>query len=326
MSRNVPAGILAALATELLYGVSFVFTKSGLDSVDPVSLLAWRFGIALAAMLLLIATRVIRLRITSDVVRPLLVLAILQPVIYYAAEAYGIGRTTASETGLIISAIPVFTLLGAWLILGVTPSRWQSTGILITFVGVCTTVVVGGLQAGFNVAGYLALLLAVVAYSLYAVFAERLHHARDIDKTFVMVASGAIVFGGVAVVQHLAAGTLPEFLALPATNAPFRWAVVYLGIGPTVGAFFFQNVAIRHLGSNGYATFIGLSTLVALAAGALVLGERLAPGQFAGGALILAGVYVANHRGQYRPRASRQAGSAPLQAPAGEGTPLQSGV
>lgn len=304
-------GILAALATELLYGVSFVFTKSSLDSVDPVSLLAWRFGIALGAMLLLVATRVIRLRITRDVLRPLLLLAVFQPIIYYAAEAYGIGRTTASESGLIIAAIPVFTLLGSWLILGVAPSRWQSSGILVTFVGVCTTVVIGGLRAGFDVAGYLALLLAVVAYSLYAVFAERFAHARDIDKTFVMVASGAVVFGGVAVVQHLTAGTLPEFLALPANNAPFGWAVLYLGIGPTVGAFFFQNVAIRNLGSNGYATFIGLSTLVTLVTGALVLAERLSPGQLAGGALILAGVYVANYRRRNAPAAASSFGPMP---------------
>ncbi len=65
-------------------------------------------------------------------------------------------------------------------------------------------------------------------------------------------------------------------------------------MGSSVGAFFCQAVAIANLGSNRYSTFIGLSTLAALIAAGVVLGERLAPLQLVGGAVIMLGVYLAN--------------------------------
>ncbi len=288
--------VAAAVITEFFYGISFIFTKDATTRVDPFTLLGWRFLVALVVLLLLWAARVVRLRITAATLRPLLVLALLQPVLYYVGETFGVARTTASESGLLVSAIPVVALLASVAVLRVHPTRPQVAGILVTLAEVVLTVVAGGLSAGFDAWGYLFLVAAVVAYSLYSVFAQLWSHAREIDKTFVMVASGAIVFGGITVVRHAADGTLPALATLPAHDLRFGGSVLFLALGPTIAAFFLQNVAIGTLGSNGYATFIGLSALVAVLSGSLVLGEHLSPAQWAGGVLILGGVYVANRR------------------------------
>lgn len=286
--------MLAAIVTEFFYGSSFVFTKDATDRVDPITLLGWRFAIALVVLLALVAARVVRLRMTRATLVALLVLAAFQPVLYYVGETFGVARTTASESGLIISAIPVVALVASSVVLHVHPTRAQVVGILVTLTGVVTTVVAGGLDAGFDAVGYAFLLLAVVAYALYSVFAERFSHATDIDKTFVMVAAGALVFGGVAVGEHAQAHTLGRLATLPLHDTGFLVAVVVLALGPTIGAFFLQNVAIGQLGSNGYATFIGLSALVAVVSGMVVLGERPSAVQLGGGVLILIGVYLAN--------------------------------
>lgn len=287
-------GIAATVATEVLYGCSFVFTKSATDLVDPITLLGWRFLVAAAVLLVLVATRVVRLTITWQTMRPLLVLAALQPVIYYVAETYGVARTTAAESGLIISAIPVAILLAAFALLGRRPSRPQAIGIAISSVGVVATVIAGGLSARFDLLGYLLLLGGVAAYALYVAFAERYAHTTDADRTFVMVLAGAVLFGGWALLRHGLAGTLPLLLRQPLEHPGFGWAVGYLALGPTIGAFFLQNLAIRHLGSTRYSTFIGVSTLTAVATAMLVLGERPGPAQLLGGLVILIGVYVAN--------------------------------
>jgi len=289
--------VAAALTTEVLYGTSFVFTKGVTASIDPFTLLGWRFVVALAVLLVLVALKVVRLRIGRATLLPLLVLAVFQPVVYYVAETFGVMRTTASESGVITSAIPVAMLLTGAAVLGSRPSRRQVAGIAVTLAGVVATVVAGGLRVGLDVFGYLALLVAVASYALYAVFAERYAHARDVDKTFVMVASGAVIFGTVTVAQHAATGTLGELAALPLARPDFGVAVGFLALGPTIGAFFLQNVAIGALGSTRYSTYIGVTTLAALLSGAAVLGERLAPAQWAGAAAILVGVYVANRVG-----------------------------
>lgn len=297
MSRRTRIGILAALGTELLYGGSFVFTKGITNTIDPITLLGWRFGTAFVILTILALTRVIKLTITWRTLRPLLVLAVFQPVIYYVAENFGVMRTTASESGLIIAAIPVVSMLVAVVLLGSRPSRRQVLGISVTLIGVVITVVAGGLTAGLDMLGYALLLIAVFSFALYAAFAERYAKTSDIDKTFVMVASGAVLFVAAAVIKHGMAGTLDTLLRLPVTRPDFAIAVAFLALGPTIGAFFLQNTAIARIGSNRFATFIGLSTLVALISGALVLGERLSIVQWLGGAIILTGVYLANRPG-----------------------------
>ncbi len=296
-------GVLAALATEVLYGISFVFTKGITDTIDPFTLLGWRFLVALAVLTALMATRVVRVRLTWSAARPLLALALFQPAIYYVAETFGVMRTTASESGLIISAIPVAMLVVGAIILGSRPSGRQVLGIAITLAGVVGTVAAGGLSMGFDAVGYLMLGLAVISYAVYAAFAERYAAIPDIDKTFVMVAAGAMLFTTITLAQHTAAGTLGTLIALPWHRPDFAIAVAYLAIGPTIGAFFLQNVAIGTLGATRYSTFVGVATIATLASGALVLGERLAPGQWIGGAAILAGVYLANRRTPSEPEA-----------------------
>lgn len=293
MSR-ASVGVAAAVVTEVLYGCSFVFTKGATRDTDPFVLLAWRFWIALAVMGLLVLTRIVRVRITRAAVAPLLVLAILQPVIYYLAETFGVMRTTAAESGIITAVIPVGALLAGIAVLGKRPAKEQVIGILITLLGVGVTVVAGGLAAQLDVAGYLFLFAAVAAYSFYVAFADKYSQASDIDKTFTMIVVGAVVFGGVAVWRATGDGTLTMLAALPISSPGFGVTVVFLALGPTIGAFFGQNLAISRLGSARYASFIGLATLTAIVTGGLTLGERLTPWQLLGCAAILAGVLVAN--------------------------------
>ena len=48
MKSRTAIGVTAAVATELLYGSSFVFTKGAVEVLTPAALLAWRFVSALA--------------------------------------------------------------------------------------------------------------------------------------------------------------------------------------------------------------------------------------------------------------------------------------
>lgn len=287
-------GVLAALVTELVYGVSFVFTKGAVGVVSPSALLAWRFSMALLVLGALVAARVVRLTLTRRTWKPLLALAVCQPLLYYSAETIGVQRTTASESGIVLAMIPVGILLASWLVLGKPPSRRQSTGIFITVTGVIVTVAAGGVRADFDPVGYLFLLGALAAYSLYTVFAERDTATTGLDKTFAMVVVGAVVFTLIAVAEAAAAGELRELVTLPVRHPGVLVSIGYLAVATSIGAFFLQAVAIRRLGSNRYSSFIGLATLTTLVAAAIVLGERLTPLQLAGGAVIMLGVYVAN--------------------------------
>ena len=99
------------------------------------------------------------------------------------------------------------------------------------------------------------------------------------EITCAMLLSGAAFYG---------------LLALPVKNGAFRTAVLYQGVGCSVAAFFLSNAAIAKIGVNKTSSFIGVSTIVSILAGALALGEPLHIGQIVGAAVIVAGVYTAN--------------------------------
>ena len=71
-------------------------------------------------------------------------------------------------------------------------------------------------------------------------------------------------------------------------------AILYQGIGCSVIAFFLSNIAISKIGVNRTASFIGISTVVSIVAGALILKENFSVYQLIGTIVIIMGVYVAN--------------------------------
>ncbi|MCQ4635606.1 DMT family transporter [Anaerovorax odorimutans] len=287
-------GCASAFICEILFGLSYLFTKQAIASASGAALLSWRFLVALAVMSLFLLVGIIKIDIRGKRLRPLFLIALFQPVIYFVAETAGISATTASESGSFLACIPIVTLVASSLFLKKKPQPMQAVGICVTLSGVLCCVLAKGMDASFSPFGYLMLCLAVVSYSLYCVFVEKSVDFSDIEKTYVMVAAGAIVFTAIAIAQNISAGTLVEYIKLPLTNRDFLQAILYQGLGCSVVAFFLSNVAIANIGTNRTASFVGISTAVSILAGVFILNESFSPVQAAGTILIIGGVYLAN--------------------------------
>lgn len=288
-------GCLCALGCETLYGLSYVSTKLATSAgAEAAEMLAWRFAVAFAALCACAASGLIRLDWKGKSLRPLLRVALCCPVVYFVAETAGIRLTTASESGVFLACIPVASLLASSLILRERPSRTQKSGIAVTLAGVLVTVLAANATASLSPPGYAALIAAVAAYALYSVFVRACRGFTDAQITFVMMALGALVFGASAFVRALTAGSVRELLAFPLRDARFAAATIFQGLGSSALAFFLNNAAITRIGVNRTASFIGVSTVVSIAAGAALLGERFTFAQAVGAAVIIAGVTIAN--------------------------------
>lgn len=168
-------------------------------------------------------------------------------------------------------------------------------GILITLVGVIVTVLAAGASASLSMVGYLFLVLAVGTYALYSVYVDKASAYTGIEITYIMLAAGALVFVIMALVESLMKGNTPTLINLPLKNLDFLIAVLYQGIGSSVFALFLSNYAIAQIGVNKTASFIGVSTVVSIVAGVLVLGESFSATQLIGAVIIICGVYTANN-------------------------------
>lgn len=295
MNRNsLMIGSLCALGCEILYGMSYVFTKQATQSASALSLLGWRFVLAFVVMSILVIIGVIKVDLKGKSIRPLLLVALFSPVIYFIGETVGISNTTASESGVFLACIPVAALIASTLILKKRPSKLQIIGILITLTGVLVTVFAVGATSSFSIVGYASLLMAVVSYALYCVFVDKADSYSGMEITYMMLAAGAIVFSVLALGEAFMNGNAGHLLTLPFKETGFMVAVIYQGIGCSVFAFFLSNVAIAKIGVNRTSSFIGVATVVSIVAGVLLLHENLSIGQIIGAVVIIIGVYTAN--------------------------------
>ncbi|MGN0714898.1 MAG: DMT family transporter [Anaerovoracaceae bacterium] len=296
-NNDILIGCGCAFACELVFGLSYIFTRQITAQVSPFALLGWRFFTAFLVMSVCAKVGILKIQLKGKSLKPLLKVAFFSPVIYFTGETLGIQSTTASESGAMLACIPVVSLAASALLLHEPPSKKQITGILITLAGVLVTVFAAGSSSSFSAFGYGMLTLAVLSYALYSVCAEKAQNDgtySGAEITFAMLAAGAAVFGCIAVLEAVFHDSFGELIRLPFSNVSFLAAVLYQGIGCSIIAFFLSNVAIGKAGVNRTSSFIGVSTVVSIVAGVLLLEENFTALQVAGTVLILTGVYVAN--------------------------------
>ncbi len=286
-------GSLSAIFCEVLFGFSYLFTKRITDSISPMTLLSWRFIFAFLFLNICMVAGIMKVDFKNRSISSLFFVAIF-PVLYFIGETIGINLTSASESGAIIACIPIVTLSFSALILKKIPTRLQVTGVSITAIGIIVIVLTKGMEATFSPIGYIMLFLAVTSYSLYSIFSEKAVEFTSTEKTYAMIALGTVVFTLIALIENLNSGTLKDFFVLPFTNFDFLIAVLYLSISCSVVAFLLYNLAISYIGTNKSASFVGISTIVTVIAGIVILKEKFTLIQMLGATLVISGVYLAN--------------------------------
>lgn len=296
-NKKIIIGVISAIVCEALYSLSYIFTKNATEVADTFSILAWRFFIAFLVMFLCLLLGIIKIDLKEKPLKKLLFATIFSPCLYFLGETIGISHTTASESGVFLACIPVVSLSASALLLKNKPSKIQVLGVAITLIGVImtvVTVVTVGFSSSFSIIGYSFLILAIFSYVLYSIFVETFVEYTGFEITFVMLMVGSVVFMSIAILQSLFAGTFVDLISLPFREKTFAVAVLFQGIICSVIAFFLSNVAIANIGVNKTASFIGISTVVSILAGALILNEDFTIYQVIGAVIIISGVYIAN--------------------------------
>lgn len=288
-------GMLASIAASLLFGLSFMFVKQSVNNVSAFTLLSWRFVFAFLAMCLCALLGLFKLNLRGKDLKPLLLIAIFQPLLYYLGETWGIALTTSSESGTVMACVPIVTLILSAVILKEPPTRLQVVSIVVSVLGVLIIVLIKGLSASLNPLGYLLLVVAMLSDSMFVIFSRKAAAYTSTEKTFIMSAAGAVVFTICALIEHASAGTLREFAVLPFVNYDFLFSLLYLSVACSVVAFVLCNYGISVIGATRSASLAVLTTVISVIAGVVFLNEPFSFAQGAATVLVLIGVYGANH-------------------------------
>lgn len=323
-----PAGSTAArghglaLATVLIWGVTFVSTKVLLEGCSPIEILFFRFALGVAA-LWAIRPRLLRVAGWRD---ELLFVAAgaCGVTLYFLMENIALVYTTASNVGVIVAVAPLFTGLIASLVLREgTLGRRFFIGFALAIAGIALISFVGGAgapadagaaDAGLGLVGCLLALLAAIVWAVYSNISKRISaHGYG-----TVLATRRTFFWGLAFM-------LP---CLPLLGFDPDWSfvltplalgnLVFLGLGASALCYVMWNTAVRELGPVKTTAYIYLVPVVTIATSVAILGEPLTPAIVAGALLTIAGLVIS----ELKPRAAAPAASA-LEAEGCEDGPEQ---
>ena len=261
---------LLLVATTLCWGLNAIFSKLAVDQITPMQLVTFRW-LGVVILLALFARN--KLQRDWPVLRQHLpFLALMGGCGFTAFNAlfYVAGHhTSAINIGILQGSIPIFVLLGSWLVMRHRISRLQAVGVVLTLFGVIIVASGGSPGELLNLAlnrGDLFMLIACFFYAAYSIGLSYRPSVSALSLFTVMAAVAWLVSIPLVVIETWLLGW-----HWPSTNGWIIAGLVTLLPSLVAQIFFIQGVGL--IGPGRAGVFVNLVPVFASVMAILFLGE-----------------------------------------------------
>ncbi len=297
----------------VVWGSTYLAIRVGVGHLPPLLFAGIRYVVA-GALLYPIAVRASATRRGPDVgrARPGAKAWLAGAVVGILLLAGGNGGVTFAErsvpsgfAAVLVATVPLWMIVFAWPMQHQRVTWRSAAGLVVGLAGV--VILVGNAEASGRISGVIIVLGAAAAWGFGSVLSGRL----PLPGHALLAAAIEMLAGGV-VLLALAAGT-GEFSHVQWSSVPATaWIALGYLIGPgSILAFTAYGYALSHLPVSTVSTYAYVNPVVAVLAGAVILGEHLTWHEGLGAALVVGSVVIILHR----------AGSASPPRPAADAAP-----
>jgi len=270
---------LALLAVAAVWGLTFATVQRALEAAGPFSFLAARFALAAVALGVVFPRRVLRVSRGAVAVGALIGVWL---TLGYALQTVGLLYTTASRSGFITGLSVVLVPVLSFAVSRVRPRVTSVAAVVLAASGLY--LLTKPQAAGMNVGDVLTLGCAV-AFALHIVTTERVAPRHDpVPLAFCQIVTTAIICTALMVAW--------EGPRLPLTAWTIS-ALAVTGVLATAAAFSVQMWAQRRTSAAHVAVIFAAEPVFAALFAWIIQHEVLGAVGFAGGALIVVGILVA---------------------------------
>ena len=288
-SATIKRAIIAAIIGHSFWGLSFMASRVALNTAPVILLLSHRFLIAFVLMSVLLLTPLGACRFRGKPLLPLLVLGLLEPVIYFFGEQYGILHSSTVFSGVMIALIPIACTLTAIPILGERPTLKQLFYSVLSVGGVIGIGMLTNSSGSLDWIGVVGLLVAVFSAVAYTLLSRGISKQyTPFERTYFMIGFGAVVF---AVMAAISVCGDPALYLAPFAERSYLLAVLFLSVCYSVIAYFLSSYVITGLPVARATVFANLTTAVSVFAGTVFLHEPFSLFGLLCCVLILVGIY-----------------------------------
>ncbi len=289
---------LALIATAILWGSNHVAARAIHEALPLASLIFWRWGLALAALLPFAVPGLWRhravVRAHAGRIAMLGILGVgLFSLFLYAGAYYSL----ALEVGLLNATTPVWVVVLTALAGAPRVTGRQIVGVFLALAGVVVILMKGSLAglSGFEFRiGNLWSLLGAMVFAWYTLaLGARPVPIPALSLTTLTAGSGFVFVILPVYAGFLLLGGADPLLSLhPPTEVAA--ATAYIAFGPTLVGNLFWIFGASRLGAARAGPFLYLMPLASLVLSVTLLGEPLALFQLVGAAAIVGGLILSN--------------------------------
>ncbi len=283
-------GYTAAVLFSVLVGFSFLAVKICQMSTDSVKVLCYRYDFAFAALVILLACRVIKVDIRHKPKGKLMLTAVFY-VGFMALQVIGLMFATSVEGAIIFAMIPILVKIIASLFLKERATWQENIFVCLTVLALLVMIIMGTTDVTIDPIGTVLLILSSIAMALSNVFMRYARHDyRPAEITTTIVIMGVIAFNIAAVVTGIINGESPADYFRPLADPSVFISGAYLGIGCILLSAYIMSYMLSKMEAVNATIFGNVSTAISIVAGVIVLGEPLMWYHIVCTVLIIAGV------------------------------------
>jgi drug/metabolite transporter (DMT)-like permease len=297
-------GYSACALASIFWGTGFYFGRLALNEMSVEHMVLYRF--LFASLGVLPAALCNRVRFTAGELRTLLLAAALGVPIQFLLQFQGLALTTVSHASLMVGAMPV--------LLAAAAAMFASERLdLLGWIALCGStigaalVVLGGSRATTGnetptLQGDLLVILSLITALAWILLSKKLMqtHSPVVVSAYTILSGTAMLIAVVMVPQWLSPLTHQAVVPLPIAHVSrIAWiALAVSGLLCTATTTFLWNWGIHHVPASRAGVFLNIEPALGSLLGVELLGERLGPYAWLGGALIIGAAIVLTTRGR----------------------------
>jgi drug/metabolite transporter (DMT)-like permease len=277
----------AIVLAMVFWSFSFIWTRVAIHSFQPMTLITLR--LVIASVLLFIAAKssgkLQKLR--REDFKWFILLAFFEPFLYYVGETYGLTTVESTLAAVIISTIPLFAPVLAFVILRERIGWATIIGILVSLIGVFFVIYEPGGGFKANPWGVALMFMAVFSAICYATVLRKIPtHYNNMNVIFYQSLFGLIFF-----IPTFFLTDYPTIQSLKVTNESL-FALLMLSVFASVIAFVLFAGAVRKVGVSRTNVFVNLIPVFTAILSWMILDEIITISKWFGIAVVVVGLFV----------------------------------
>ncbi|MFZ4726423.1 MAG: DMT family transporter [Paludibacter sp.] len=271
----------------VFWSFSFIWTRVAILSFPPMTLITLRLIIASALLFLVAIFSGKFQKLRRKDLKLFLLLAFFEPFLYYVGETFGLTMVESTLAAVIVSTIPLFAPILAFLILRERIGWANILGIVISLIGVFFVIYQPGGGFTTNPWGVALLFLAVFAAICYATTLRKIStYYSTFNVIFYQSFIGLFFF-----IPTFFLTDFPTISSIQISNESFV-ALIMLSVFASVVAFVLFAGAVREVGVTRTNVFVNLIPVFTAILSWLILDEIITIGKWFGILIVVLGLFI----------------------------------